>query len=133
MATQSLDDVIAPVSSIAPQEASAAVDGDSADLQHFNAAQVLIDLGAFAGTSPTATIVIEESDDDVTFTTVAGSDLEGGALPAFDGTNDAQLHERAYKGSARYVRVALTAVGGTSPVIPIAALIVRGQPTQAPV
>lgn len=125
---------LGPAQSIAPQAVTATVDGSGVDLRDYDGAMVQIDLGTFGGTTPTATIEIEESDDDATYTAVAAADLLGGAqLATIDTTNDAQIHKRGYIGTKRYVRVAVTAIAGTSPSLPMAASIVRGLPHRAAV
>lgn len=133
MASRDLYNSVSPASSIVAQAVTATVNGTGVDLQGFESADVLIDLGTFAGTTPTATIQIQESDDNSTFTAVAAADLIGGALPAtIDPTNDVALYERGYIGTKRYIRVAVTAVTGTSPSLPMSAVVVRGHARSKP-
>lgn len=118
---------LAPAQSIVPQAITATANGTGVDLSGYEAADILIDLGTFAGTSPTATVKIQESSDNSTFTDVATADLLGGAGSiAVDTTNDAQIHERSYIGDLQYVRVIVSAIGGTSPSLPMGASVVRG-------
>lgn len=125
---------LSPASSIAAQAVATPVNGAGVDLAGFAGADVLIDLGTFAGTTPTATVQIQESDDNVTYTAVAATDLIGGALPAtIDTTNDATLYELGYIGAKRYLRVAVTAIGGTGASLPMSAVIVRGGARKQPV
>lgn len=132
--TRDIYNELSEVNSINAQAVTATLNGTSADLQGFESAQVLIDLGTFGGTTPTATIQIQDSADDATFAAVAAADLQGGALPdPIDTTNDAQLLVRGYIGSKRYVRVAVTATGGTSPSLPMSATIQRGHARTQPV
>lgn len=120
--------------SITSQAVTAAVSGASADLQGYNAALFIIDIGAGTGTSPTMTIKVQESDDDTTFTDVALADLLGGdQLAQITGTTDEAVYRRGYRGTKRYVRVRVSATGGTSPSFPMSAVIVRGHPQDAPV
>jgi hypothetical protein len=120
--------------SIAPQAVTATTNGTGIDLQGFNAALAVIDLGTFGGTTPTATIAIQESADNSTFTDVANADLLGGdQLAEIDTSNDVAVYKRGYKGTKRYLRVAVTAIGGTSPSLPMAAQIIRGHANDAPV
>jgi hypothetical protein len=67
------------------------------------------------GTTPTLTPLIEESDDNSTYTTVAAADLIGGAPPVFDSTYANSVVKRGYRGTKRYVRARYSAVSGTSP------------------
>lgn len=122
------------VQSIAPQAVTAALNGAGVDLQNFNAALFVVDLGAIAGTTPTADIALQESDDNVTFTAIAaGNLLGGGQIAQITGANDAQVYKRGYIGTKRYVRAAVTATGGTSPSLPMSAHLVLGEPYDAPV
>lgn len=122
------------LSSIAAQAIAAAVNGVGVDLANFNSATVILDLGTFAGTTPTATIQVQESDDNVTFTAVADAELIGGVLPAtIDTTNDLTVYKRGYNGIKRYLRVAVTAVTGTGPSLPASATIVRGHARKYPI
>jgi hypothetical protein len=133
MATMDMYNVNSPSSSIRAQAVTATLNGTGVDLQGFEGALVLLDLGLFGGTTPTATIKIQESDDNTTFTDVAAADLLGGVLPAIDTTNDETTYERGYIGRKRYIRVAVTAIAGTSPSLPTSAVVVRGGPRKQPV
>ena len=133
MAIRDLYNNVSPATSLSARAVAAAVNGAGVDMQGFDSADILIDLGTFAGTTPTATIQIQESDDNTNFTAVAAADLIGGALPAsIDTTNDETLYERGYIGSKRYIRVAVTAVGGTGPSLPMSAVVVRGHAKSKP-
>lgn len=112
--------------SIRAQSATATLDGTGIDLGGTRGKLVLISLGLFAGTTPTATVEIQESDDDVSYSAVAVGDLTGGGqLATIDTTNDEQIHERGYVGVKKFLRVAITAITGASASLPIAAMIVR--------
>jgi hypothetical protein len=120
-------------SSIRAQAVTAAVNGAGVELANFNSATVVFDLGTFAGTTPTATIKIQESDDNVTFTDVAAADLIGGALPGIDATTDETVYKRGYIGIKKYVRVIVSAIAGTSPSLPMSAVVIRGHARTYPV
>lgn len=126
---------ISPVSTLAPAARTGTANGAGVDLQGYDAAAVVINIGDVTGTSPTATIKIQDSADNSTFADVAAADLvDGGAEIALtDTTNDAQVHKRSYIGSKRYLRVALTAISGTGATVPSSAEIVRGRPSLSPV
>ncbi len=123
---------ISVASSLAPAARTATANGTGVDLRGFGGAAVLINLGTFAGTTPTATLRVEESNDDSTYTAVAAADLVGGTIAGIDTTNDEGVIERSYIGAMRYIRVALTAIAGTSASLPSSAEIVRSHPAQAP-
>ena len=133
MATVDVRSQVSAVASIRPQAVTAPVNGAGVDLAGFEGALILVELGTFAGTAPTATIQVQESDDDATFSPVAAEDLDG-ALPAtIDPTNDETVYELNYKGRRRYIRVAVTAVGGTSPSLPMSAVVIRTNARKQPV
>lgn len=124
---------ISPAASLAPQVAEATADGAAVDLLGFMSATVLVHLGNFGGTTPTATVKIQSSPDSSDWTDVAAGDLIGGALPALTGANDTTIYRRGYRGTARYLRVIISAVAGTDPTLPISATVVRGLPRHAPI
>ncbi len=107
---------------------SVPVNGTGVDLAGYDGCMIMFDAGTLAGSStPTITPQIQESDDNSTFTAVAAADLDGGVLAAIVAANDETLHVRGYKGSKRYIRVSLTAKGGTTPALPCSAVVVRGK------
>lgn len=113
-----------PSVSISPQNVTAALNGSSVDHAGFNAASVVIALGVFAGTSPSATVQVQDSPDGVTWTAVAAAQLGGGgAIPTITPANANTLIRRAYLGLNRFVRVAVTAISGTSPSLPMCAIV----------
>lgn len=102
------------------------VNGTGVDRSGYEGVVVLFDAGTLAGSAtPTITAEIQESDDNSTFTAVAAADLQGGVLPAIVAANDETLYERGYLGTKRYVRVSITAKGGTTPALPCSAVVVR--------
>lgn len=124
---------LSPASTLVPQVATGAVTGVSIDLSGFESATVVINLGTFGGTTPGANIRIQESDDGSVWGNVGPEDLIGGALPAFDTSNDAAVIRRGYSGSKQFLRVTIPSVSGTSPTIPISALVLRGDARTQPV
>jgi len=105
---------------------TATANGSSADLQGYEGALFVYDVGVFGGTSPTMTLQLQESSDDSTFTAIAAADLEGVQPVQITGALDQLIARVGYKGSKRYVRQAITAIGGTSPSLVMSASIVRG-------
>lgn len=132
MATRDLRSRISPAQSLRPAARTATANGTGVDLRGFESAAVLIDLGTFAGTTPSATFKIQDSDDNSTFADVDAAFLQGGALPTIDTTSHEQVLERGYIGTKRYLRVIISAISGTSPSLPCAAVVVRGHPHIAP-
>lgn len=132
MVSRDLRSNISPAQSIQAAAVTATVNGSGVDLRDYGSAAIIIALGTFAGTTPSATVKIQESDDDSAYTDVAAADLQGGALPGIDTSNDAGVIERGYIGGKRYIRVAVTAISGAGASLPLAAVIVRGHPHLTP-
>jgi len=130
--TRDLYSNISPATSLAPQVATATGDGAAVDLTGFESATVLLTLGNFGGTSPTATVKIQSSPDNSAWTDVAAADLIGGALPSLTGSNDSTTYSRGYRGDVRYLRVIISAVGGTDPTLPVSAVVVRSHARENP-
>ena len=121
-----------PVKSLDVGAKTASADGASADLKGYHSAVFIVDADAF--TDGTHTIVLNESDDNSTFTAVAAADLsfvEAGAINSsgqivIDGAaDDDQAYVIGYAGNKRYIRVETTVSGATTGAI-YGALIVRG-------
>lgn len=64
-------------------------------------------------TDGTHAIDVQESDDNTTFTSVAASELQG-TEPSIVAADDDKMFVVGYKGTKRYIRVAVTASGTTS-------------------
>jgi len=118
--------------SIAPQAVTAALNGAGVDCANFASVEIELNLGTFAGTTPSMTLKIQESADNSTFTDVATAELNGGALPTIDTSNDVAILTRGYLGGKRYLRVRVDAISGAGASLPMAATIRRGNPRKAP-
>lgn len=77
------------------------------------------------------TFQVEDSDDDITYAAVADQFLQG-AEPTIEATDDDTEFHVGYIGVRRFVRVALTASGGTTGGL-FGALIALGEPRRGPV
>lgn len=118
-----------PQQSLISAVRTATADGVTVDLQGFEGAMFSVDLGTMGGSSsPTETFKFQESDASGSgFADVAVGDLGSGAQPAAITTaNDNTIIKDSYLGAKRYVRIIISAVGGTSPSLPCAGSIVRG-------
>lgn len=123
-----------PVQSLLPALRTATVNGAGVSLAGFEGAMFVFDMGVFTGTSPTATVQFQESDDDSTYTVIAAADLGSGVLPvAISTATDNAVLKDTYVGSKPYVRIAITAIGGTSPSLPCAGTVIRGHARHQPV
>jgi hypothetical protein len=132
MSTRDLVNRVSPAQSLKAQVVTAAVNGSGVDLQGFDSAVFVVDAGAITGTTPTITPRAEESDDNATFTPIAATDLDGGLLVNIATGADNVIQKRGYLGAKRYVRLAISAVGGTTPSAPICGSVVRGHPHLLP-
>jgi hypothetical protein len=111
--------------SVAPQSIGGAVSGTGVDLAGYEAAVVVLSNGA---ATAAATIKVQESTDNSTFTDVADADLIGltGNTSGVAQTAST-IVKVGYVGSKRYIRVATTA--GTAALF--SAVVLRGRPRHA--
>jgi hypothetical protein len=117
-------------SSVRHDRQGSAANGSTVDLSGYEGAMALLDVAAVGGTSPTATYQLQESDDGSVFNVVSTTDLGGDSQPAaFSAAGFAIL---GYYGSKRYLRWALTALGGGSPTVTASGTIVRGYARHQP-
>lgn len=132
--TQDLYNRASAINTLRSQAFTATANGTGIDLKGYESATVIADIGTFGGTSPTATLRVEESSDDTTYTAVADADLIGGNNSlAITTANDVALWVRGYRGTKRYIRAAISAIGGTSPSLPLSVSVVRGHARTQPV
>src|SRR6056297_1190871 len=86
--------------SIRPQVATAGVNGQTVDMRGADSVLIAVSVGAISGSSGDATVTLEESDDDSTWTDVADADILG-TEPALAADTAYQF---GYSGDSRYVR-----------------------------
>jgi hypothetical protein len=109
-----------PKQSVVPQSIGGAVNGTGVDLAGAEAALVVLSNGA---ATAGATVKIQESDDNSTFTDVADADLIGlTGNPAGVAQTASTIVKVSYVGVKRYVRVITTA--GTAALF--SAEVIRG-------
>lgn len=153
MVTREQDSNLSVVASFNPAVTTTnntTVAGASADLQGYNAATVVVEVGLYAESIAGAfsEFSIQESDDDTTFTDVANSDLTdtvaatstvtGASTTGIIGkvsstSNDNVVIKSGYKGSKRYIRVKEMGEKNHNVGLPYAATIIRGLKSNAPV
>lgn len=136
-----LSNNISPAVSLAAAVRTAAGNGTGVDLQGYESATVLVDVGAEGDTlsgSVYFEISLEESDDDSTYTDVAqagiidGTIAAGGIFLKLDGTAGGNpdtaggIFRVGYVGNSRYIRVVIAKTGTHSNGTPIGAMVVRG-------
>ena len=136
-----LSNNISPAVSLAAATRTAAANGTGVDLQGYESATVLVDVGAEGDTLSSSVyfeVSLEESDDDSTYTDVAqagiidGTISSGGIFLKLDGTANGNpdsaggIFRVGYVGNSRYVRVVLAKTGTHSNGTPLGAMVVRG-------
>lgn len=137
---QDLSNNINPAVSILNAVKTAAGNGTGVDLQGYERATVLVDVGAEGDTLSASLyfeVSLEESDDNSTFTDVAQAGITDGTIAAggiflkLDGTANGNpdtaggVFRVEYVGNSRYIRVVLAKTGTHSSGTPIGAMIVR--------
>ena len=136
-----LSNNISPAVSLAAATRTAAANGTGVDLQGYESATVLVDVGAEGDTLSSSVyfeVSLEESDDDSTYTDVAqagiidGTIASGGIFLKLDGTANGNpdsaggIFRVGYVGNSRYIRVVLAKTGTHSNGTPLGAMVVRG-------
>lgn len=115
---------------IRPQAATANVTGETVDLVGWDAAAVVIDLGAW--TDGTHTFEVQHAEDDGTgspdtWEAAAAADLDG-TEPVVDAADeDNTTHTIGYKGRRRFLRVNATVASATTGAV-YAATVVKSAP-----
>lgn len=123
--------LIAPKQAVAPQSASAVVNGGGIDRSNYLSATIAGLVGAASG-SPTAVAVafkLQHSPDNSTWTDVSGATVTANAAST-EVDVDVDLSELD-----QYVRVVATPTltGGTSPAVQVAAALILGGANELPV
>ena len=136
-----LSNNISPAVSLAAATRTAAANGTGVDLQGYESATVLVDVGAEGDTLSSSVyfeVSLEESDDDSTYTDVAqagivdGTIAAGGIFLKLDGTTGGNpdsaggIFRVGYVGNSRYIRVVLAKTGTHSNGTPLGAMVVKG-------
>tara|TARA_R100000773_G_C4174483_1_gene86835 strand:+ start:125 stop:589 length:465 start_codon:yes stop_codon:yes gene_type:complete len=137
---QDLSNNINPAVSIINAVKTAAANGTGVDLQGYEGATVLVDVGAEGDTLSSSVhfeLSLEESDDDSTYTDVTQAGIVDGTISAdgiflkLDGTAGGNpdttggIFRVEYVGGKRYIRVVLAKTGTHSNGTPIGAMVVR--------
>lgn len=136
-----LSNSISPAVSLAAAVRTAAANGTGVDLQGYESATVLVDVGAEGDTLSSSVffeVSLEESDDNSTFTDVEqagivdGTIASGGIFLKLDGTTGGDpdttggIFRVGYVGGKRYIRVVLAKTGTHSNGTPLGAMVVKG-------
>ena len=136
-----LSNSISPAVSLAAAVRTAAANGTGVDLQGYESAPDLVDVGAEGDTLSSSVffeVSLEESDDNSTFTDVEqagivdGTIASGGIFLKLDGTTGGDpdttggIFRVGYVGGKRYIRVVLAKTGTHSNGTPLGAMVVKG-------
>ena len=131
---------IGVVQSLAPAVRDADANGTGVDLQGFESATVLIDMGAEGITLSTTNkieIELEHSDDDSTYTDVAAGDVIGassGTIATFDDNSEIPaVSSVGYIGGKRYIRAVANFSGTHGTGTPVAVSVVKSHARSNPV
>ena len=102
------------------------------DLVGFDALKYVITIGSLADADATFTVLVEDSDDNVTYAAVADDFLLGTEAEAsFTFAADNKLREIGYNGSKRYNRMTITPANNTGAAI-FSVIAILGYPLNAP-
>ena len=136
-----LSNNIRPAVSLAVAVRTAAANGTGVDLQGYESATALVDVGAEGDTLSSSVffeVSLEHSDDDSTYTDVAQADIidgtiaSGGIFLKLDGTAGGDpdsaggIFRVGYVGGKRYLRAVLAKTGTHSNGTPLGVMIVKG-------
>lgn len=135
---------IGVVQSLAPAARSSDADGTGVDLQGFESATVVIDMGAEGITLSSTNkieIELEHSDDNSTFTDVTSSaDVIGatpdsnGVIATFDDPGEAPaISSVGYIGGKRYIRAVANFSGTHGSATPLGVSVIKGHARKNPV
>ena len=141
---QDLKNNIGVVQSLAPAARDADANGTGVDLQGFESATIVIDMGAEGITLSSTNkieIELEHSDDNSTFTDVTSSaDVIGatpdsnGVIATFDDVAEAPAVSKVgYIGGKRYIRAVANFSGTHGTATPMAVSVIKGHARSNPV
>tara|TARA_R110000803_G_scaffold32023_7_gene70922 strand:- start:4775 stop:5218 length:444 start_codon:yes stop_codon:yes gene_type:complete len=129
--------------SLAPILKSVDVNGTGVDLTGFSSAAVVVNVGAagdtFSGSVKT-NLIIEDSDDNSTYTAVTSSNVTGGTTDSsgifqtIDANGEAgTTYGIGYVGGKKWIRAVVDIVGTHTNGTIYGAVVVKGTPISAPV
>ncbi len=130
------------VQSLAPAVRTADANGTGVDLQFFEGAMAIVDVGAEGDTLSSSVKIdfkLEHSDDDSSYSAVSssldvtdGSVDSNGIFATFDDNAEAPaIAAIGYVGGKRYIRVVADFTGSHSSGTPMGAMILKGVPRHA--
>ena len=125
-----------------PAVVTADANGTGVDLQGFESAMVVVNTGAEGDTLSSSVkfdFILEDSDDDSTYTAVTsstsvteGSVDSSGIFLTLDANGETpQISQIGYIGGKRYIRCKIDATGTHSNGTPIGVVVVKGNPVDS--
>lgn len=112
----SVSDNTAQVCSVV--DLAAVLNPSSTSVGSFDGLEYLIAIGAIADTDATFTVLLEDSDDNVTYTAVSDTFLLGTeAAASFAKANENKAKRLGYIGSKRYTRLTITPAANSSAAV----------------
>lgn len=123
---------------------TADANGTGVDLQGYDSAMALVNVGASGDTlsaSVKAELEMQHSDDNSSFSACANADISApvtgtnlGTFAVIDASGeDSSVYKCGYKGNKRYIRVVYNITGTHTVGTPVGAVILLGSPERAPV
>jgi hypothetical protein len=127
-------DVKRAISPVAAQTNSdTAVVSQKLDMQGYDSAMLVIQIGANTDANATFTVLIEDSPDNSNFTAVDDAYLNGTeVLASFQFDDDNECRKIGYVGTQRYLRATITPSGNNSGDLFVAAVWILGNPNRQP-
>ena len=116
--------------SLNPATRTASANGSSANMQGYEAAEVIVHAGAY--TDGTHALTLEESTNDSTFTDVAAADILGTEPTISASAGQNKTYRFGYIGSKQYIRVITTVTGSPQTGALYGAVILRGKKRDVP-
>lgn len=99
----------------------------------YGAAMLALITGTLTDADAVWSVLIEESDDDSTYTTVAAVDLSGtAALAGFTFADDNECRKIGYTGNKRYIRATVDDTTANTGNLFLAGIWVLGEPSRQP-
>lgn len=129
---QDLYNRVSAAKTLAPEARTTSASGTAIDLQGYESAVALIEVGAW--TDGTHTYALQESDTttDGDFADVVDADLQGTEPAVASGSTENTVHKLGYLGDKRYLRVRVVITAGPSTGLASAATIVRSHGRHQP-
>lgn len=128
--------VLPAIDPVTQTNSDTALVSDIIDTQGYGSLTFVIATGTLTDADATFTVLIQDGDNSALSDAANVSDdflLGTEAAASFTFANDGIVRKIGYVGKKRYVRLTITPSGNNSGAAPLAAVVVLGHPTMAPV